>query len=246
MEEEFKVYTLGNFRVILGEQELKKNRKKLSKRWQLFQYLITFRNREVSREELITNLKLNKNENPEGALSSLVYRLRKVLNSKFSKRNYIETAGTAYTFNNNIDCWLDIESLENLCDKSLQVVEESGSYIIQMNDNKQIKAAMELKEFKPLSIDFSGIEPIAYEETNKVTGVPHNLEEVEIRFNNALYPDNELDIRINNSDNNENNNSENIIEPNNIEIVENRIIIRLVDWRGRFYIDQGGRKSYHI
>lgn len=61
MEEEFKVYTLGNFRVILGEQELKKNRKKLSKRWQLFQYLITFRNREVSREELITNLKLNKN-----------------------------------------------------------------------------------------------------------------------------------------------------------------------------------------
>jgi hypothetical protein len=50
---------------------------------------------------------------------------------------------------------------------------------------------MELKEFKPLSIDFSGIKPIAYEETNKVTGVPHNLEEVEIRFNNVLYPENE-------------------------------------------------------
>ncbi|MFW5898032.1 MAG: BTAD domain-containing putative transcriptional regulator [Halanaerobium sp.] len=124
MGEEIRVYTLGNFRVLLGGQELTKNRKKLSKRWQLFQYLITFRNREVSRDELITNLKLNKNENPEGALSALVYRLRKVLNSNFSKRNYIETAGTAYTFNNQIDYWLDIENLEKLCKKTLQVVEE--------------------------------------------------------------------------------------------------------------------------
>ena len=96
----------------------------MSKRWQLFQYLITFRNREVSREELITNLKLNKNENPEGALSALVYRLRKVLDSSFSKSNYIKTAGTAYTFNNQLDYWLDIENLEKLCDKALQVVEE--------------------------------------------------------------------------------------------------------------------------
>ncbi len=124
MGEEIRVYTLGNFRVVQGDNELTKNRKKISKRWQLFQYLITFRNREVSREELILNLSLNKNQDPEGALTALVYRLRKILNSSFKKNNYIKTVGNAYKFNNNFSCWLDIEKFEILCHKSINIVEE--------------------------------------------------------------------------------------------------------------------------
>ncbi|MFN2362956.1 MAG: hypothetical protein ABR596_01570 [Halarsenatibacteraceae bacterium] len=115
-----------------------------------------------------------------------------------------------------------------------EVVAENGNYIIQMNDNKKIIAALELKEFKPLAIDFSGIEPIAYENAEEITGVLHNLEEVKISFNNALYSDNELEIRIENTNNGDSNN----IDSNNIEINENSIIISLLDWRDGFFIDE--------
>jgi len=95
MREEIRIYTLGRFRVFQGEKNLTKNRKQLSKRWKLFQYLITYRNREVSREELIMVLDLNDNNDPEASLTALVYRLRKLLKSNEYGKDLIKTLGTA-------------------------------------------------------------------------------------------------------------------------------------------------------
>ncbi|MFW5994429.1 MAG: hypothetical protein ACOCQF_04715 [Halanaerobiaceae bacterium] len=118
------------------------------------------------------------------------------------------------------------------------VVKENGNYIIQLDEDKKIRAALELEEFKPLEIDFSGIEPFAYEEADSVTGVPHNLEEAIINFNNELYSDNELEIRIENVNSDESEDTEDVIEPHNIEIDENKVIISLLDWRERFYDEE--------
>ncbi|MFW6378301.1 MAG: hypothetical protein ACOCZY_02745, partial [Bacillota bacterium] len=118
------------------------------------------------------------------------------------------------------------------------VVKENGNYIIQLDEDKKIRAALELEEFKPLEIDFSGIEPFAYEEADSVTGVPHNLEEAIINFNNELYSDNELEIRIENVNSDESEDTEDVIEPHNIEIDENKVIISLLDLIESIYDDE--------
>ena len=127
------------------------------------------------------------------------------------------------------------------------VAGSDGDYSIQLDGDKNIRAALRLKEFKPLEIDFSGIEPIDYVDADDITGVPHNFEDVTIFFNNALYPDNELEVRIekvndnandNDNDNSDNDQDEDIIEANNILIDDNKIEISLTDWRDRFFTDE--------
>ncbi|TDO85874.1 DNA-binding SARP family transcriptional activator [Halanaerobium saccharolyticum] len=121
--ERLSIYTLGNFKVLNGGDNLTNGKKKMSKRWQLLQYLITFRKRDVAREELIMNLGLNENQDPEGSLSALIYRLRKVLNSSGRNLDFIKTTGTAYTFNTETDYWLDIEKFENHCQQAKEMIE---------------------------------------------------------------------------------------------------------------------------
>lgn len=111
------ISTFGNFNVKKGNYHLNQVKKKSSKGWKLFCYLITHRERNVSREELIYNLNLDKNNDPEGSLSALVYRLRKVLKNDKNGLEYIKTTGTAYTFNLDADYWLDIEEIEKKCEK---------------------------------------------------------------------------------------------------------------------------------
>ena len=122
--EKINIYTLGNFEVLNGGNNLTKNKKKMSKRWQLLQYLITFRKREVAREELIMNLGLNKNQDPTGSLSALIYRLRKVLNSSGQNCDYVKTSGAAYTFNTEANYWLDVEKFESKCHQTKEMIEE--------------------------------------------------------------------------------------------------------------------------
>ncbi|MFP4021998.1 MAG: BTAD domain-containing putative transcriptional regulator [Halanaerobium sp.] len=121
--EELSIYTLGKFDVYIEGEKINRQREKFSKRWKLFQYLITFRNREVAREELIINLDLNDNQDPEGSLSALVYRLRNLLKVENTDPNYIQTRGSAYTFNTESDYWLDVEEFEKLCHKAASAAE---------------------------------------------------------------------------------------------------------------------------
>src|SRR6056297_36014 len=121
--EELSISTLGNFKVFIDNEKINTPREKFSKRWKLFQYLITFRNREVAREELIMNLDLNNNQDPEGSLSALVYRLRNLLEQENKDFKYIRTRGSAYTFNTEADYWLDVEEFEKLCHKACSTAE---------------------------------------------------------------------------------------------------------------------------
>ncbi len=125
MEADLKIFTLGRFRVENSEELITEGVNKSSKRWQLLQYLITYRQREISREELITALDLHENSDPEGSLSALVYRLRKRLENGYEQLgDFIKTSGSAYTFNLQRDYWLDAEKFEELCTRSQKLVKE--------------------------------------------------------------------------------------------------------------------------
>lgn len=148
------ISTFGNFNVKKGNDHLNQVKKKSSKGWKLFSYLITYRERNVSREELICNLNLNKNNDPEGSLSALVYRLRKILKSDQNGHEYIKTSGSAYSFNLESEYWLDAEEIELKCkkckekttenlDKSHQLFEDilnlyKGDYLEEFNTTEWI------------------------------------------------------------------------------------------------------------
>jgi DNA-binding SARP family transcriptional activator len=114
---ELSISTLGNFKVNKKNRSLNNLEKKASKRWQLFIYLVTNGGKTVSREKLITLLDLYNNSDPEGSLSALVYRLRNILKTDNKNREYIKTSGSAYTFNQKSDYWLDLEKIEQLINK---------------------------------------------------------------------------------------------------------------------------------
>ncbi len=128
---ELEIYTLGNFSVKCGEEVITEGKTRLSKRWKLFQYLFTFRSRDVSREELIGVLDLEGNCDARGSLAALVYRMRKLL-EKYSGEsdelddNYILTRGKAYTFNQGADYWLDAEEFTELCSQTRKYISEGS------------------------------------------------------------------------------------------------------------------------
>ncbi|MFW6029080.1 MAG: hypothetical protein ACOCRO_02370 [Halanaerobiales bacterium] len=111
---------------------------------------------------------------------------------------------------------------------------ENDKYIIQMDEDKEIKANLKLKNFKPLEVDFSGLEPFSYSTTNEITDIPHNLESVSIKFNNKLHTDNELDVSIEPKDDST---EVDEIDSEKVEIKDNYININLSDWRDGFYSD---------
>lgn len=134
MAANLKIYTFGNFTIKNGEEIITRNKSKSSKRWKLFQYLITFSEQEISRDELIMILGLNNSDNPEGALSALVYRLRKYLARYSQKENehFVQTTGSAYTFNNNADYWMDAEEFKNLCKETELLINNNSLKVVEV------------------------------------------------------------------------------------------------------------------
>ena len=126
------LYTLGRFRVENGEETVTKGVNKTSKRWQLLQYLITYRQRDISREELITSLNLHENSDPEGALSALVYRLRKRLENGYEQLDdFIKTNGSSYTFNLRKNYWQDAEEFDQLCQQCQEMAAAETERVVK-------------------------------------------------------------------------------------------------------------------
>ncbi|MFW6281068.1 MAG: BTAD domain-containing putative transcriptional regulator [Halanaerobium sp.] len=128
MEKKLKIYTLGRFQLVYGESIITEGTNSNSKYWKIMQYIVTYKERSISKEELITELNFWKNNDPEGALSSAVYRLRKRLKDKIGSeaRNYIKTTGCAYTFNSQKDYWLDVEEFERQCELTRESLENNN------------------------------------------------------------------------------------------------------------------------
>ncbi len=131
MGNKLKIYTLGKFVLETNDINITEGTNIQSKSWELFQYLITHRQRLISQEEIISTLKLNNNDDPVGSLSSLVYRIRQKLKKAIGSHagNYIKRSGNAYSFNIEKDYWLDIEELEKTCELTEKAIEgNSGEW----------------------------------------------------------------------------------------------------------------------
>ena len=83
--------------------------------WQIMEYLITFRGRDVSQLEMLDLIyPEGKSGNPANALKTLMHRIRAELEAlKHEKANsmIVQRRGT-YTWNSNIECVIDVDEFE--------------------------------------------------------------------------------------------------------------------------------------
>lgn len=122
------IKTLGRFEVKRGDQMISPIDQRLSKRWRLFQLLISYKGQTLPTENIYQYLDLEESVNPGEALKSLVFHLRKSLNGKKSEHineDYVICSGGTYRFNEDSDYWLDAEEFENLYKKTRSVADES-------------------------------------------------------------------------------------------------------------------------
>ena len=108
--------------------------------WNLLEYLIAFRHRDISPDELVRTL-WHDDEigNPSSALKNLVYRIRTIMTSQgipFAKNMILFRRGT-YSWNNALPTTVDTEEFERLIreadEKDGQAAEQLKLYLLALS-----------------------------------------------------------------------------------------------------------------
>ncbi|MCL2766493.1 MAG: winged helix-turn-helix domain-containing protein, partial [Peptococcaceae bacterium] len=113
-----------------GEEKISEVNNRKKKVWTLLQYLITFRTRDISQNELIELLWPDDNiEDPANTLKTLMFRVRSVVKQigiEDAKR-LILSKGGSYAWNMEIPCVIDVDVFERL-------LEDANTTGIEQND----------------------------------------------------------------------------------------------------------------
>ena len=111
------IQTLGQFSVSTGERSIDNKANQAKKPWSILQYLITFRNRDIAANELIELIwSDDQSANPGGALKTLVFRSRKLLEPLgIPPQNLIIQRRGSYAWNPEYKTVVDADEFEDLC-----------------------------------------------------------------------------------------------------------------------------------
>ena len=118
MRQEYYVTMLGEFTISYKNKKIYDQSNRSKKPWNLIEYLVTNRGKNVSQEEL-TDLLWDKNEsdNPSGALKVLLHRARKSLEPVMQENGeeLINLKRGEYSWNHEIVTKVDTDEFEELC-----------------------------------------------------------------------------------------------------------------------------------
>jgi len=120
-EEQIRIQMLGGFRISAGENSVAEISKRAPKLWRVLQYLIAFRHKTVSQEELVSAIwPENQGGDPGSAMRNMMFRLRSALASSglpFGAEMILHSGG-GYSWNNLLDCTMDFEEFEKLYNRA--------------------------------------------------------------------------------------------------------------------------------
>lgn len=119
-QERIKICMFGKFSITQGQLTIDDSCNRTHQLWNLLEYLIDFRFKDVSQEELVSAIWPNgSSENPANALKNLVYRIRSTFSSYgFSfGRDMIQYHHGNYHWNNSLDCLVDTEEFGRLAEE---------------------------------------------------------------------------------------------------------------------------------
>jgi DNA-binding SARP family transcriptional activator len=111
-----KIYTLGEFRIVLRNGEIYNTSSKSNRLWSLFKFLLINLNKGITPDILLENVSPEIDyTDPTNAVYNMVYRLRKLLSNESifgnSKEIILFTNG-CYKLNFDEDVWIDFIELE--------------------------------------------------------------------------------------------------------------------------------------
>lgn len=115
------VEMLGGCSLSCGGRCVRDTDYRSKKAWVLLEYLILYRSREISQEELIELLYGGDGgSNPAGALKTLVYRIRSMLDTLGSadSRDMILVTRTGYAWNTALPMTVDVDLFEGACQQA--------------------------------------------------------------------------------------------------------------------------------
>lgn len=140
---------LGEFTISCGDKLFSENDLRGNKMRKFLQYLIAHRGRKVSQSEII-ELLWDDSDNPVSALKTLVHRTREMLKNYLPQGvELILSEHGTYSFNTDVDCFIDSDEFERLC-------KEGGNEFLSRTRRVNIyKKALELYKGSYLS-SFSG------------------------------------------------------------------------------------------
>jgi DNA-binding SARP family transcriptional activator len=115
--EVIQITMLSGFAVEMGENRITDMTSRTHQLWHLIEYLITFRGKTVTQEELIDVLwPEGEIDNPANALKNLIYRVRTALQAQgfaYAKDMIAYNRG-GYCWNNSLPCVVDCEEFERM------------------------------------------------------------------------------------------------------------------------------------
>jgi len=120
VKENLIVNLLGGTSITYNGKVINDQTVRSKKFWLIIEYLITFRNRDISQMELIELIyPEGKSENPGNALKTLMHRIRAELDELgyLSSHDMIVQSRGTYAWNTKMDCVIDVEEFEALCGK---------------------------------------------------------------------------------------------------------------------------------
>lgn len=128
--EKLAVQMFGTFSLSYGGNRIDDNGDRSKKVWLLLAYLIYYRRRAISQEELINLLWNKEGGNPGGALKTTLHRVRTVLDrlSPSVGHELISYRGGSYSWNSEVELWLDIDEFERLCKESVTEEREEDRF----------------------------------------------------------------------------------------------------------------------
>jgi DNA-binding SARP family transcriptional activator len=115
------VNMFGEFSISYGENKITEANNRKKKVWSLLQYLIAFRSRDISQEELIEMLWPDDNvEDPANTLKTLMYRVREVLKTVGIEdvKKVILAKGGTYAWNIELPFHIDVDDFESLLEEA--------------------------------------------------------------------------------------------------------------------------------
>jgi len=117
------VTMLGDFSVTMGNENICDHDNQSKKPWLILEYLIAFRKRDIPSNELIDLIwSDDRSRNPQGALKTLVFRSRQLLNPlNYPSQHIVVQRNGSYAWNPEINTTVDVDLFEGLANKILDV-----------------------------------------------------------------------------------------------------------------------------
>lgn len=116
------IFTLGRFMVVRNGLVLSREASRSKKLWDLFKFLLAYRNKLTPVDESLELLWPDQEyADPGVAMRSLIFRLRHFLSENIQApelSDNIAYAQGCYSWENNNNYWLDVDSFEEICQKA--------------------------------------------------------------------------------------------------------------------------------